>query len=231
MVGRRRVWVSLGLILGGFLVVCCEGVSEEIKFEVPKSSSRCILDGFAPGLIVKGEILLTDGPGDVHVDIFVSKVKGGAVLFSKRSIAHEAFKFTLPGSNERDSQGNIPQREIVRFCVIQRSKGSAAVEARREVVLKYYSEKPGDKRNESVKSNETRLDRLAVTLDTVMEMFDGVSEGIEMTAQMERQVYEQSERTSKAVVIYSVFSCVFLILSGVYRVYLAKNDLKRLKLI
>lgn len=50
MVGRKA-WV-LGLVLGGFLVVCCAGVSEEMKFEVPKTGSRCILEGFAPGSIV-----------------------------------------------------------------------------------------------------------------------------------------------------------------------------------
>uniref|UniRef100_A0A7S0BMR7 GOLD domain-containing protein n=1 Tax=Rhodosorus marinus TaxID=101924 RepID=A0A7S0BMR7_9RHOD len=229
--GARRVWVSLVLVLAGFLVVCCEGVSEEIKFDLPKTGSRCILEGFAAGLVVKGEVLLTDGPGNVQVDLFISMIKGGTVLFSKRSIEHDTFKFTLPGSNERGSEGKPPVREIVRFCVIQRSRISMANAVPRHAILKYHSEKPGDKRSESVKSNETRLDRVAVTLDTVMEMFDGVSEGIEMTAHMEKYVYEQSERTSKAVVIYSVFSCVFLILAGVYRVYLAQNDLKRLKLI
>mmetsp|Transcript_3706 Transcript_3706/g.16277 ORF Transcript_3706/g.16277 Transcript_3706/m.16277 type:complete len:186 (-) Transcript_3706:231-788(-) len=182
-------------------------------------------------LKVKGEILLTDGPGDIHVDVFVSKVKGGTVLYTKRSCTHETFKFTLPGSGERDKQGNIPERDIVRFCIVQRSRNLKGVDPPRDVVLKYHSEKPSDKRAEAVKSNDVRLDRLAVTLDTVMEMFDGVSEGIDLTAQLEKQIYEQSERTSKAVVIYSVFSCVFLILTGVYRVYLAKNDLKRLKLI
>lgn len=71
--------------------------------------------------------------------------------------------------------------------------------------------------------------QLENSLEHAADIFDEIVDDIEIMMQQEAELYQYTAITTRNVLVYSIFSCVFLLLTGLYRVYATKTFFKQLK--
>eukprot|EP00188_Purpureofilum_apyrenoidigerum_P003601 Plantae.Rhodophyta-Purpureofilum_apyrenoidigerum.ctg382.p1 GENE.Plantae.Rhodophyta-Purpureofilum_apyrenoidigerum.ctg382~~Plantae.Rhodophyta-Purpureofilum_apyrenoidigerum.ctg382.p1 ORF type:complete len:224 (+),score=48.58 Plantae.Rhodophyta-Purpureofilum_apyrenoidigerum.ctg382:177-848(+) len=201
-------------------------VSNEVKFVIPQFGSKCFQETLPVDKEVKCEVFISDGPGDLLIDIFITRMMGGTVIQSRKKVSHEAFSFKTPHPrNPSDTT------EKFRFCFLHQGRSDSYNEARK-IIFKYRAGVAAV--DPSVKeqfAKKDSLEKVEEVLEHAADLFDEVTEELEFMMQLESDLFHETARTSRTVLVYSLFSCVVLILTGGYRYYVATKFFKQMKVI
>mmetsp|Transcript_2456 Transcript_2456/g.7328 ORF Transcript_2456/g.7328 Transcript_2456/m.7328 type:complete len:232 (+) Transcript_2456:141-836(+) len=201
-------------------------VANEIKFIIPQFGSKCFQETLPVDKEVKCEVFISDGVGDLLVDVFITRMVGGTVIQSKKRVSHEAFSFRTPHPrNPTDAT------EKFRFCFLHQGRSETYNEARK-IIFKYRAGLTAvDPSISDQFAKKDSLQKVEEVLEHAADLFDEVTDELEFMMQLEADLFQDIKKTSRTVLVYSLFSCTFLVLTGAYRYYVAKNFFKQMKVV
>lgn len=204
---------------------CLWSIGASITFDLAYGQQKCFSEDLPPVTIVRGDVQIASGRGEMRLDLFVTDMNG-VLAFHKSDVNAVKYSFQT-GAYERHTT------QQYRFCIVNQLKPRGTepgTEVFRRVTIKVNS--ISNSRGAEV-GNLAKRDHVSKLQQTFHEVSNEVDRLIETMDQLrvdEQLLTDVNRNTTSSIIRISIVACLFTILTGVLNVMSLKSFFKQKKL-
>lgn len=204
---------------------CLWSIGASITFDLAYGQQKCFSEDLPPVTIVRGDVQIASGRGEMRLDLFVTDMNG-VLAFHKSDVNAVKYSFQT-GAYERYTT------QQYRFCIVNQLKPRGTepgTEVFRRVTIKVNS--ISNSRGAEV-GNLAKRDHVSKLQQTFHEVSNEVDRLIETMDQLrvdEQLLTDVNRNTTSSIIRISIVACLFTILTGVLNVMSLKSFFKQKKL-
>ncbi len=200
-------------------------VAASITFDLGYGQQKCFTEDLPPVTIVRGDVHIASGKGEMRLDLFVTNQQG-VLAFHKSDVNAVKFSFQTGAYDRHTTQ-------LYRFCVVNQVHGLSGMppgDVFRRVTMQI--DVMSASRGNAVGGLATRdhVTKLQQSFHEVSGEVDRLIESLDELRAKEQQLTDVNANTSTMIVRISIIACLFTILTGVLNVMSLKSFFKQKKL-